>query len=72
MYIDKATTLANRRSGIEWYYQEGYDTLVVYDRSANEYVSVTKDGLITTFFRPNNYREHYVDQKIAPILIRLN
>ncbi|WP_342765262.1 hypothetical protein [uncultured Methanofollis sp.] len=73
VYLDKATTLANRRDGnVELYYQEGYDTLVVYDRSVNEFVSVTKDGLFTTFFRPNNDRKHYVDQQIANRLIRLN
>lgn len=71
VYINKATTLANRRSGVELYYQEGYDTLVVYDRSANEFASVTKDGLFTTFFKPKT-DPHYVDVTIANRLIRLN
>lgn len=73
VYLEKATTLANRRDGnVELYYQIGIGTLVIYDRNANEFVSVAKDGLIKTFFKPNNYREHYVDQKIAHRLIRLN
>ena len=64
--------MSNRRdSTVELYYQLGYDTLVVYDRSANEFVSVTKDGLITTFFRPK-IEPHYVDELIADRLIRLN
>ena len=72
VYLQKATTLSNRRDGtVELYYQLGYDTLVVYDRSAGELVSVTKDGLITTFFRPK-IDPHYVDETIADRLIRLN
>jgi len=72
VYLQKATTLSNRRDGtVELYYQMGYDTLVVYDRSADELVSVTKDGLITTFFRPK-IDPHYVDETIADRLIRLN
>jgi len=73
VYLQKATTLSNRRDGnVELYYQLGHDTLVVYDRSANEFVSVTKDGLITTFFKPKSLPTHYVDQDIAGRLIRLN
>ncbi|WP_214041246.1 hypothetical protein [Methanoculleus sp.] len=69
VYLQKATTLSNRRDGtVELYYQLGYDTLVVYDRNAKEFVSVTKDGLITTFFKP---RDSYLGE-IANRLIRLN
>jgi pyocin large subunit-like protein len=71
--VPRATTLANRRdSNVELYYQEGYDTLVVYDRSADEFASVTKDGLFTTFFKPRTKPTHYVDKDIANRLIRLN
>jgi pyocin large subunit-like protein len=73
--VNKATALANRRdagvNGVELYYQTG-KTLVVYDRNANEFVSVTKEGFIVTFFKPNNKKEHYVDEKIIDRLIRLN
>jgi hypothetical protein len=55
-YKQRATTLINRRdggsNGVELYYQEGHDTLVVYDRNADELASGTKGGLIVTFFRP--------------------
>ncbi len=70
VYLQKATTLSNRRDHtVELYYQMGYDTLVVYDRDLGEFVSFTKDGLITTFFKP---KDDYVDVKIADRLIRLN
>jgi len=74
VYLQKATTLSNRRDGtVELYYQVGYDTLVVYDRSANEFVSITKDGLITTFFKPDaRPLTHYVDVRITDRLVRLN
>ncbi len=72
-YQQKAVTLMQRRdSGVELYYQEGYDTLVVYDRTPNEFVSGTKDGFITTYFVPNNGEKHYVDVEIANRLIRVN
>jgi hypothetical protein len=72
VYLQKATTLSNRRDHtVELYYQMGYDTLVVYDRGLGEFVSITKDGLITTFFKPK-IDPHYVDETIADRLIRLN
>lgn len=72
-YKQRATTLINRRdggpSGVELHYQEGYDTLVVYDRNADEFVSGTKSGLIVSYYVP---RKDYVDVDIANRLIRLN
>lgn len=72
-FQQKAVTLINRRDpGVELYYQTGYDTLIVYDRNANEVACGTKEGLIATFFRPRNQPEHYVDEEIAGRLVRLN
>lgn len=70
VYLQKAISLSNRRDHtVELYYQMGYDTLVVYDRGTGEFVSATKDGLFTTFFKP---RDGYVDEEIVNRLIRLN
>lgn len=72
-FQQKAISLINRRDpGVELYYQMGSDTLIVYDRTANEVACGTKEGLIATFFRPRNQPEHYVDEEIAGRLVRLN
>ncbi len=72
-YQQKAVTLINRRDkGVELYYQMGYDTLIVYDRNANEVACGTQNGLIATFFRPRNQPTHEIDDEIAGRLTRLN
>jgi len=71
-YKQRATTLINRRdsgpNGVELYYQEGHDTLVVYDRIAKELASGTKGGLIVTFYKTD---DAYISS-IASRLTRLN
>ncbi|MDV2481258.1 PEGA domain-containing protein [Methanoculleus sp. Wushi-C6] len=71
-YKQRATALINRRdsgpNGVELYYQEGHDTLVVYDRIAKELASGTKGGLIVTFYKTD---DAYISS-IASRLTRLN
>ncbi len=54
-YRSKARTLANQRDGVEIYYQIGQDpsNLIVYNRAANEFVTLNAKGEIQTFHRPN-------------------
>jgi hypothetical protein len=72
-YLQRGTNLLNRRdAGVELYYQDGYDTLVVYDRNANEFVSGRISGDIITYYAPDNSIEHYVDITIRNRLIQIN
>lgn len=71
LYRQKAINLLSRRdSGVELYYQKGYDELAVYDRANNEFVTGTINGDIVTFFKP---RDDYIANYILDgALIRLN
>lgn len=70
LYREKAINLLSRRdASVELYYQKGYDTLVVYDRTSEEFVSATINGDIVTFFKP---KPGYVDNILSGNLIRIN
>lgn len=72
-YQQKALTLINRRDrGVELYYQTGSDTLIVYDRNANEVACGTHEGLIAAYFRPRTQPTHEIDDEIAGRLTKLN